>query len=100
MEPLKAALAFKCQRDDLTALLQGNLPNIACKLYAKSIISKAALEEAVNFTQIVRDRTVSLLSVVEVRIRAEPHAFVEFVEILESELHRKKWFVIITNLLY
>ena len=30
-------------------------------------------------------RTVSLLSVVEDKIRAEPHVFTEFVKILESE---------------
>ena len=66
-------------------LLQSDLPNIANKLYSKSIISAAALEEAINQVHIASVRTVSLLSVVEDKIRAEPHVFTEFVKILESE---------------
>ena len=66
-------------------LLQSDLTNIANKLYSKSIISAAALAQAMNQVHIASDRTVSLLSVVEDKIRAEPHVFTEFVEILESE---------------
>ena len=66
-------------------LLQSDLSNIANKLYSKSIISAAALAEAINPNHIASVRTVSLLSVVEDKIRAEPHVFTEFVEILESE---------------
>ena len=66
-------------------LLQSDLSNIANKLYSKSIIAKAALEEAMNHNHIASDRTVSLLSVVEDKIRAEPHVFTEFINILESE---------------
>ena len=66
-------------------LLQSDLSNIANQLYSRSIISKAALEEAMNQNHIASVRTVSLLSVVEDKIRAEPHAFTEFVKILESE---------------
>ena len=85
IEPLKAADAFKSQRDVLTDLLQHDLPNIASKLYTKSIISAAALAESMNQVHIASVRTVSLLSVVEDKIRAEPHMFTKFVEILESE---------------
>ena len=85
MEPVKAANAFKSQRDVLTDLLQHDLPNIASKLYTKSIISQAALAEATNHSHIASVRTVSLLSMVEDKIRAEPHVFTKFVEILESE---------------
>ena len=66
-------------------LLQSDLSNIANKLYSKSIIAKAALEEAMNHNHIASVRTVSLLSVVEDKIRAEPHVFTEFVKILKSE---------------
>ena len=55
------------------------------KLYSKSIISSDALLEAVNENHIASVRTVSLLSVVEDKIRTEPHVFTEFVKILESE---------------
>ena len=82
---MRAEFAFRSQRDVLTRLVQHDLPNIASKLYAKSIISAVALSEAVNHTHTASDRTVSLLSVVEDRIGAEPHVFTEFVQILESE---------------
>ena len=85
MEPLKAVGAFRSQRDVLADLVQLDLPNIASKLYTKSIISAAALSEALNHTHTASVRTVSLLSMVEDRIRAEPHVFTEFVQILESE---------------
>ena len=81
-EPVEAVGAFKRV---LTDLLQHNLPNIASKLYTKSVISAAALAEATNQVQTTHDRTVSLLSVVEAKIRAEPHVFAKFVKILESE---------------
>ena len=84
MEPLKAAYAFRSQRDILTHLVQLDLPNIANKLYDKSIIPVAALAEAMD-THVASDRTVSLLSEVEDRISAEPHVFTKFVQILESE---------------
>ena len=38
-----------------------------------------------NQVHIASVRTVSLLSVIEDKIRAEPHVFTEFVKILESE---------------
>ena len=85
IEPLKAAGAFKSQREELRKLLQHDLPNIASKLYSKSIISKAAITEAMNQVFMPSARTVSLLSVVEDRIRAEPYVFTLFVKILESE---------------
>ena len=85
IEPLKAADAFKSQLDVLTDLLQHDLPNIASKLYTKSIISAAALAESMNQVHIASVRTVSLLSVVEDKIRAEPHVFTEFVKIMESQ---------------
>ena len=74
------------QRDDLVLLLQHDLPNIASKLYSKSVISQNALAEAMNHNHIASDRTVSLLSVVEAKIRVEPPTFTEFVKVLESEL--------------
>ena len=77
--------AFKSHREALTRLLQSHLPTITTKLYSKSIISSDALLEAVNENHIASVRTVSLLSVVEDKIRAEPHAFTEFVKIMESE---------------
>ena len=85
IESPKAAYVFKSQRDVLTDLLQHNLPNIASKLYTKSIISMTSLAEAMNQVNIASVRTVSLLSAVENKIRAEPHVFTEFVQILESE---------------
>ena len=85
IKPLKAAHAFQSQRDDLLKMLQSDLSNIANKLYSKSIISNAVLEEATNQNHTATDRTVSLLSVVEDKIRAEPYVFTEFVKILESE---------------
>ena len=85
IEPLKAAGVVKSQREALTLLLQSNLPTITTKLYSKSIISSDALLEALNENHIASVRTVSLLSVVENKIRAEPHVFTEFVKILESE---------------
>ena len=66
-------------------LLQSDLPNIANMLYSKSIISSAALTKAMNQVHEPIDRTVSLLSSIEEKIRAEPHVFTEFVRILESE---------------
>ena len=85
IESLKAADAFKNQREELTLLLQSHLPTVTTKLYSKSIISSDALLEAVNENHIASVRTVSLLSVVEDKIRVEPHVFTEFVRILESE---------------
>ena len=85
IEALKAADAFKSQREELSKLLQSDLSNIANKLYSKSIISSIALTKATNQVHEPIDRTVSLLSVVEDKIRAEPHVFTEFVKILESE---------------
>ena len=85
IEPVKAADVFKGQRDVLTDQLQHDLPNIASKLYTESIISAATLAEAMNQVNIASVRTVSLLSVVEDKIRAEPHVFIKFVEILETE---------------
>ena len=85
IEPQKAADAFKSQLEELTLLLQSSLPTITTKLYSRSIISKDALCEAVNENHIASVRTVSLLSVVEDKIRAKPHVFTEFVKILESE---------------
>ena len=73
------------QWDVLTDLLQHNLPNIASKLYAKSIIPRRTLTLVTNQNHEPIDRTVSLLSVVVDKIRAEPHVFTEFVKILESE---------------
>ena len=73
------------QRDALALLLQGDLPTIASKLYTKSVISQNALLEALNQTHTASVRTVSLLGVVEAKIRAEPHTFTELVKILESE---------------
>ena len=85
IDPVKALSSFKSQRDSLTLLLKSDLPNIASKLYTKSIISQDALAEAMNLTHIASVRTVSLLSVVEAKIEAEPRTFTEFVKILESE---------------
>ena len=68
IEPGKAADAFKSRRDVLTDQLQHDLPNIASKLYTKSIISAATLAEAMNQVNIASVRTVSLLSVVEDKI--------------------------------
>ena len=69
----------------MTLLLQSHLPTITTKLYSKSIISSDALLEAINENHIASVRTASLLSVVEDKIRAEPHVFTKFVKILESE---------------
>ena len=44
-----------------------------------------AYAEAMDQVEIASVRAESLLSVVEDKIRAEPHVFIEFVKILESE---------------
>ena len=82
---MKASKAFRSQRDGLTLLLENQLPSIASKLYSKSLISKDALLEALNETHIASTRIVSLLNVIEDKIRAEPQSFTEFVSILGSE---------------
>ena len=84
-ESTKFVDAFKSQRDVLADVLQYHLPDVASKLYTKSIISAAVLAEAMNQVHMASVRTVSLLSVVEDKIRAKPHVFTEFVRILESE---------------
>ena len=69
----------------LTDVIQNDLAAVATKLYAKGLISQNTHENAMNQHQILRDRTVSLLSAVHDKIRAEPQVFTEFVKILESE---------------
>ena len=69
---------FKSQCDVLANMLQHELSSIASKIYSKSINSAAALEEAMNQVNIASARAVSLLSVVEDKIRAEPHVFFKF----------------------
>ena len=69
----------------LKLVLQHDLPSVADKLYSKHIISRHTLTKTTNQVHEPIDRTVSLLSVVEDKIRAEPHVFTEFVKILESE---------------
>ena len=66
-------------------MLQHDLPSLADELYSKDIISRRTLTKTTNQVHEPIDRTVSLLSVVEDKIRAEPHVFTEFVKILESE---------------
>ena len=85
IDPQGAGEAFRDQLEALTLLLQNNLPTMATKLYSKSIISSNAKQEALNPSHTENVRTVSLLSVVENRIKAEPHVFTKFVKILESE---------------
>ena len=105
IDPQQAGEAFRGQLEALTLLLQSNLPTITTKLYCKSIISPNAMQEALNPNHTEDVRAVSLLSVVENRIKAEPHVFTEFVKILESEPtlrsqaeglvanYLKKWYV-------
>ena len=66
-------------------MLQHELPSIADMLYTKSIISRRTQTRVTNQVHEPIDRTVSLLSVVEDKIRAESHVFTEVVKILESE---------------
>ena len=87
IDPVKAADVFKRQRDDLKLVFRNDLPNIAHKLYVKSIISEIALEEATNLFHIPTVRALNLLSVIQDRIRTEAHVFTEFVNILELEQH-------------
>ena len=84
IEPLKAVVVFKSQREALV-VLQHNLSSVANKLYTKSIISRRALTTTTNQVLDLVDKTVSLLNEVEDRITAEPHVFTEFVRILDSE---------------
>ena len=85
IDPQQAGEAFRGQLEALTLLLQSNLLTITTKLYGKSIISSNARQEALNPNHTENVRTVSLLSVVENQITAEPHVFTELVKILESE---------------
>ena len=85
IDPQQAGKAFSDQLEAMTLLLQSNLPTITTKLYSKSIISSTAKKEALNPSHTEDARTVSLLDVVEKKIKAEPHMFTEFVKILESE---------------
>ena len=85
IEPLQAGNVFNNQRNKLFPVLQIHLSNIAIKLYMESVISAAALADAMNQAHVAGVRTVSLLSVIEDKIRAEPRIFTEFVRIIESE---------------
>ena len=58
---------------------------MSTRLYSKAIISSDALHEVLNENYMTLVRATSLLSAVEDKIRAEPHVFIEFVKILESE---------------
>ena len=80
----QAIRTYRSQRDGLTYVLQHQLPNIANKLYSKSIIPRPALTRAMNEFHEPDERAVNLLNVVEDKIRAEPHVFTEFVKVLES----------------
>ena len=73
------------QREALKLVLQHDLPSVADMLYTKAIISRRTQTKVINRVHEPIDRTLSLLSVVEDKIRAEPHVFTEFVKILESE---------------
>ena len=85
IEPKRAADVLKTQRDSLMLLLRHMLPSITSMLYSKSIIHMIAYEETMDERKVPSVRTAFLLSTVEDRIRAEPHVFIEFVKILESE---------------
>ena len=82
---MKAAEVIVSRHAALTQLLKHDLPNIAGKLYSKSIITAAVLQNALNQSNGASVRTMSLLSAVEDGIRSEAHMFAEFIKILESE---------------
>lgn len=73
------------QRKALEALLSSSIITIASSLYSKYVINGDVFAEARNPMHIAKNRTVSLLSVVEDKIRTEPNMFRVFVEVLESE---------------
>ena len=85
IDRMKAAEVIVSQHVVLTRLLKHDLPNIAGKLYSKSIIAAAVLDNALNQSNGASVRTMSLLSAVEDGIRSEARVFAEFIEILESE---------------
>ena len=81
----RAVEAFKTRLIALTTQLQHNLTTISTSLYAKSIISEAKWQKAMNETPIPKTRTVNLLNAVLNKIKFEPQVFVHFVMILEME---------------
>ena len=85
IDPVRAAEVFRSQGGSLKLVVQNDLADIVVKLYSKSIITAAARDTAMNCFHTASDRTVSLLSAVEDKIRVEPCVFTEFVKILESE---------------
>lgn len=66
-------------------MLSSNVASIAGELYSKLIIPSDVHEAALNENHGPSIRTAKLLRVVEVKIKAEPHVFKTFVQILESE---------------
>ena len=85
INPEGAAKVFRDQGDSLKLVVQNDLTSVASKLYSKSIITADARKKAMNQMHLDSDRAVSLLGVVEDRIRDEPRVFTEFVKILESD---------------
>ena len=82
---------FMRKREDLIQYLKSsNLPRIAKKLYKMSIISNEALDEALNSKNTRTFRTLSLLNVVDNKIRVDPHTYDEFMRTLDSELTLRK----------
>ena len=82
--PEKAAEVFRSQCDDLMLVVQNDLTSVASKLCSKFIITPAVRKNAMNQLYLDSDRAVSLLGVIEDKIRVEPLVFPEFIKILES----------------
>ena len=85
IDPEIAADTFKEQRGALMGPLKNDLPNIANELYSKSIISADDLKDAMDDERDASVRTVTLLTVLETKIKAKQFVFIEVVKILERE---------------
>ena len=70
--------------------MSGCLHNTAHKLHTKSIISRDILEKVTDQKHNASLRTMTLLDEAEEKIRSEPHAFTEFVKILEESTLRSE----------
>ena len=81
----KAIASFTSLRKNLSHLIRNNITDVANQLYSKAIISEEALDKALTQHNTALSRAVNLLNAVENRMRAQPHTFREFVEILESD---------------
>ena len=80
-----AVTAFQSLQDVLLRGIHSNLPTLATKLLAKSVITPETSENACNKHNGSRERARYLLGSVQSRIKIAPADFIKVVGVLESE---------------